>query len=1045
MIIVRRPPPVDVGIPGSHEAPGHHRGRSNLLVARSAATVLGFFYNEGGPMNYFAVVLFWASMSSICLAAPGGGTPIAGDKIDLRDSATSAKRKAAFRTTNEPAIDLATLPDPRRHGATLQVVGSGPGFGDTGVVPLPAEFWRGLGNPAGSRGYGFRDRSLGNGVRDVRLIPGRRGGRFSFAARGENWAFTLAQPQQSVEVRLTIDSRVYCARFPAATMRRNDEGRLQARGAAAPADCRVGRCGDGIVGSGEECDDGNLLDGDCCSAACLLEPDGSPCDDGAFCTATDTCSAGACGGAGNVCDDGVDCTVDRCDEEREACTNDPHDAFCDDLLACNGLETCDRLVGCEAGVPPDPNCAHLDGPCTEGACNQLDGSCEAVPLEKEGCPEPGPTDGEGASALPIAVEWLDDLRGGPRALGRLTAQVSNTTSEPIEVSVAAVGAGLDQRFAEAIIRPRLRIDPGKPRKIQIALRQVPVQSVGSLSSLSLHAVIARPDGHSVVVPSDPIYLDFDPSYRSATVHPAAAAHVELSRSDVASVDDLAERIDAIVAGLFDQPGRVLATIDGRQRLVDVNDLRDRETDVDLRPAGSVVVKAGDLGGGTSPNIPGYFDGFDYIDFPGAQPLVRICSHWRGLWVDAGFGEDYLASKTTHDVPARYAQVRIGKGSRTLVFSGNLDSTGCVQLHLEPGEYYMVQFPHLEAGSVKVHGDYQANIVGTCTKDPSQLCDVPSDCVVPGNPVCWKKSTPDYTNFAVIGFLVPNPLTPLHPNPNLYPTWHDDLTRVMGVMGQVMATPDSGLTLPILDTYLVHADETCSVGGQTTGGCANGRDLFIGKRPNPFPGELHNSLFKHVIAHEFGHVQHGLSMARPEVNVGIYSTDVADSLCNCDQVVSANTLHCLQSLEQGAAAMIEGYAQFYAAKVFNDPSDNDCVFAYYKEFRDVGGTVRPVPNVHDCRTPKMWWHSHCFYPPATHVGFDLGTELDWQVFFWNVNTVGPYSSTMADLKGIFDPACETRDCARWIDVAAESIDYYGLTLPADHFITTGIDNGIPDTP
>jgi cysteine-rich repeat protein len=30
-------------------------------------------------------------------------------------------------------------------------------------------------------------------------------------------------------------------------------------------------CGDGALGAGEECDDGNLVDGDCCSADCLLE------------------------------------------------------------------------------------------------------------------------------------------------------------------------------------------------------------------------------------------------------------------------------------------------------------------------------------------------------------------------------------------------------------------------------------------------------------------------------------------------------------------------------------------------------------------------------------------------------------------------------------------------------------------------------------------------------------------------------------------------------------------------------------------------------
>lgn len=47
-------------------------------------------------------------------------------------------------------------------------------------------------------------------------------------------------------------------------------------------------CGDGFVQSGEACDDGNTTGGDCCSSACQLE-----CDDGSPCT-RDTCIAGAC-------------------------------------------------------------------------------------------------------------------------------------------------------------------------------------------------------------------------------------------------------------------------------------------------------------------------------------------------------------------------------------------------------------------------------------------------------------------------------------------------------------------------------------------------------------------------------------------------------------------------------------------------------------------------------------------------------------------------------------------------------------------------------
>jgi cysteine-rich repeat protein len=56
-------------------------------------------------------------------------------------------------------------------------------------------------------------------------------------------------------------------------------------------------CADGVLEAGEECDDGNRIDGDCCSYSCLLEADESPCDDGDACTLNDGCFQGVCEGS----------------------------------------------------------------------------------------------------------------------------------------------------------------------------------------------------------------------------------------------------------------------------------------------------------------------------------------------------------------------------------------------------------------------------------------------------------------------------------------------------------------------------------------------------------------------------------------------------------------------------------------------------------------------------------------------------------------------------------------------------------------------------
>ena len=66
-----------------------------------------------------------------------------------------------------------------------------------------------------------------------------------------------------------------------------------------PTVCRKVECGDGITEGDEECDDGNTVDGDGCSAACKLEP-GYSCQ-GTVCQAY--CGNGVIG-EGEECDDG---------------------------------------------------------------------------------------------------------------------------------------------------------------------------------------------------------------------------------------------------------------------------------------------------------------------------------------------------------------------------------------------------------------------------------------------------------------------------------------------------------------------------------------------------------------------------------------------------------------------------------------------------------------------------------------------------------------------------------------------------------------------
>jgi len=146
----------------------------------------------------------------------------------------------------------------------------------------------------------------------------------------------------------------------------------------------------------EDCDDGNLADGDCCSSTCAFEAVSAPCtddsactdgdacdgaglcvvgpplvcDDGAFCNGAESCDPGTGCEAGvpPVVDDGISCTLDACDEVEDLITHTPDALLCDDGAFCNGAEVCDPLLDCQPGPAPVVD----DGvACTLDACDEV--------------------------------------------------------------------------------------------------------------------------------------------------------------------------------------------------------------------------------------------------------------------------------------------------------------------------------------------------------------------------------------------------------------------------------------------------------------------------------------------------------------------------------------------------------------------------------------------------------------------------------------------------------------------------------------------------
>jgi cysteine-rich repeat protein len=186
-------------------------------------------------------------------------------------------------------------------------------------------------------------------------------------------------------------------------------------------------CGDGNLDEGEQCDDGNNVDGDGCSAVCTVEPfcgngnldEGEQCDDGnnlngdgcsAVCTIEPFCGDGNLN-AGEQCDDGNNVDGDGC---SAVCTIEPFcgDGNLDEGEQCDDGNTLDG-DGCSAICTVEPICG--DGirqrgeQCDDG--NTLDGDgcsaiCRVEPICGDGirqrgeqCDDGNTLDGDGCSAI----------------------------------------------------------------------------------------------------------------------------------------------------------------------------------------------------------------------------------------------------------------------------------------------------------------------------------------------------------------------------------------------------------------------------------------------------------------------------------------------------------------------------------------------------------------------------------------------------------------------------------------------------------------------
>ncbi len=222
---------------------------------------------------------------------------------------------------------------------------------------------------------------------------------------------------------------------------------------------RGDECGDGIVGPGESCDDGNTLAGDCCSSSCQLDAALTPCGSTAdtICDNPDTCDGAGlclpnhevgptvCRVVAGECDVEELCTAGDCPADDFVAADTPcgdtEETICDKPDTCNGagscvpnlepgttacrtaVDACDVTEHCLAGNCPADGFAVTTTPCGDpdnSTCDHSD-SCDgfgvclpnyepattACPADTNECTDDR-CDGGGSCAHPFNTEPCDD-------------------------------------------------------------------------------------------------------------------------------------------------------------------------------------------------------------------------------------------------------------------------------------------------------------------------------------------------------------------------------------------------------------------------------------------------------------------------------------------------------------------------------------------------------------------------------------------------------------------------------------------------------------
>jgi hypothetical protein len=605
---------------------------------------------------------------------------------------------------------------------------------------------------------------------------------------------------------------------------------------------------------------------------------------------------------------------------------------------------------------------------------------------------------DSASPAKAVVTWdTPGLTGTFAPSTNLVGTVQNNTSASASVKVDIVASGLDARVVARNITT-LSVSPYSTASVSVSLSTIPVQSIGSETTFWLRAqpldAFGAPAGAEQA--GESMSAEWSSSYSSVILH--GTLGLDLDRTQPSPSTTGAAWRSTTHATLH-----ALATPVGRvwngSSFVDVTTLPPNgNASAEYAMRGQWATDFHDLG-------PSFTT--DYVPTGDIASYV-LCLDWRSIFTDNYVGgDDYLTSSVN---PAAYAFAVLQTDATTpqVVFSGNLSATGCTPtLSLGKSDaFHLIAVTDLTkpfSGGTEIVVTYYKGTPGPPFPNASLAPLVVAESWKPGASSGGLPLSPDTIRITTAA--------------------EDRATRVAAALGQVMK---SDLGIPSGKHVNAFASTGCpdivDINGTPVESCASpsGSEFFVGAVLNDTTklqilGQ-HNSQYKYVIAHEFGHAISALNMGTPFFNF------VKDNLqpdshtnrdrCSCDFVVSGNKTHCINSKERQGFAINEGFAHFLASRSFNNIAQSDCSFAYYKTMLQFSGSSPAIyapPTPIACNGTIRWLDTRC---PAAGGYDEQGNEWDWMTFFYDASNPNiPGTITMQELYKSFRLACTGNDSIR----------------------------------